>query len=91
VVPLALLAVGIVTLGADPVFAVKQANPAVDFRTAGQGAAKPAAVQEQEDHGLPQQAVEIGRPFGFPITNSMVVSWIVALCLIVFARSLRGI
>ena len=37
-------------------------------------------------HALSQQAVEIARPFGFPITNSMVVSWIVAVALIVFAR-----
>jgi F-type H+-transporting ATPase subunit a len=39
-----------------------------------------------EEHGLPAKAVEIARPFGFPITNSMVVSWIVALGLIVFAQ-----
>ena len=31
-------------------------------------------------------AVEIARPFGFPITNSMVVTWIVAVGLIVFAQ-----
>jgi F-type H+-transporting ATPase subunit a len=37
-------------------------------------------------HGLPQSAVEIARPFGFPITNSMVVTWIVAIGLIVFAQ-----
>lgn len=38
--------------------------------------------------GLPQSAVEVARPFGlFPITNSMVVTWIVALVLIVFART----
>ena len=35
---------------------------------------------------LPQYAVEIARPFGFPITNSMVVSWIVAVGLIIFAQ-----
>jgi F-type H+-transporting ATPase subunit a len=35
---------------------------------------------------LPQSAVEIARPFGFPITNSMVVTWIVAIALIVFAQ-----
>ena len=35
---------------------------------------------------LPQSAVEIARPFGFPITNSMVVSWVVALGLIAFAQ-----
>jgi F-type H+-transporting ATPase subunit a len=45
-----------------------------------------AAVTEIQEHGLPQKAVEIARPFGFPITNSMIVSWIVALGLIFFAR-----
>jgi F-type H+-transporting ATPase subunit a len=39
-----------------------------------------------EGHGLPQHAVEIGRPLGFPITNSMVVTWIVATGLLLFAR-----
>ena len=38
------------------------------------------------EHGLSQQAVEIARPLGFPITNSMVVTWIVAVGLILFAR-----
>src|SRR5262249_6946873 len=46
----------------------------------------PSAIPEQEEHGLPQGAVEIARPFGFPITNSMVVTWVVALALIVFAQ-----
>jgi F-type H+-transporting ATPase subunit a len=41
---------------------------------------------EPTEHGLPQQAVEIGHIFGLPITNSMVVTWIVALGLIVFAQ-----
>jgi F-type H+-transporting ATPase subunit a len=40
---------------------------------------------EPEAHGLPQSAVEVGRLRGFPITNSMVVTWIVALGLIIFA------
>jgi F-type H+-transporting ATPase subunit a len=44
------------------------------------------AVAEPVAHGLSQKAVEIGRPFGFPITNSMLVTWLVALALIVFAR-----
>lgn len=39
-----------------------------------------------EEHGLPQHAVEIARPFGFPITNSMVVTWIVTIGLIVVAQ-----
>jgi F-type H+-transporting ATPase subunit a len=39
-----------------------------------------------EEHELSQSAVEITRVFGFPITNSMIVSWIVALALILFAQ-----
>ena len=38
------------------------------------------------EHGLSSQAVEIARVFGFPITNSMLVTWVVAVCLIVLAR-----
>src|SRR5215468_5482466 len=44
------------------------------------------AAPAHEAHGLSQSAVEIASPFGFPITNSMVVTWIVALGLIVFAQ-----
>jgi len=39
------------------------------------------------EHALPQHAVEIARPFGFPITNSMLVTWMVAACLLVFAQT----
>jgi len=48
--------------------------------------AEPATNSEAEEHGLSQKAVEIGRISGFPITNSMLVSWVVALALIVFAQ-----
>jgi F-type H+-transporting ATPase subunit a len=48
--------------------------------------AQSATNAAREEHGLPQSAVEIARPFGFPITNSMVVTWIVALGLIGFAQ-----
>jgi len=41
---------------------------------------------EPKENGLPQKAVEIGRVFGFPITNSMLVSWIAALALIIFVQ-----
>jgi len=66
---------------------VKHAVPKFLFRTAvlglpGTGLLLAAA----EEHGLSQKAVEIGRPFGFPISNSMVVTWIVAAALILFAR-----
>jgi F-type H+-transporting ATPase subunit a len=39
-----------------------------------------------EPHGLSQGAVEIARPIGFPITNSMLVTWIVALGLIAVSQ-----
>jgi len=45
------------------------------------------ALEEPIEHGLPQSAVELGRVFGFPITNSMVVTWIVAIGLIAFAQA----
>jgi F-type H+-transporting ATPase subunit a len=38
------------------------------------------------EEGLPAHAVEISRIGRFPITNSMVVTWIVALGLIIFAQ-----
>jgi len=38
------------------------------------------------EHALSQHAVEIARPFGFPITNSMVVTWAVAAGLVGFAQ-----
>jgi F-type H+-transporting ATPase subunit a len=44
------------------------------------------ATPRNEEQGLSQKAVPIARNFGFPITNSMIVSWIVALALIVFAQ-----
>jgi F-type H+-transporting ATPase subunit a len=50
-------------------------------------AAEQAAPSSQpEEHGLSQKAVEIGQVFGFPITNSMLVTWIVAIGLITFAQ-----
>jgi F-type H+-transporting ATPase subunit a len=58
----------------------------VSSEPSSQAAARSAPAKQAEKHGLPQKAVEIARPFGFPITNSMVVSWIVAAGLIIFAR-----
>ena len=43
-------------------------------------------MPEDVESGPTQKAVEIARPFGFRITNSMVVSWIVAAGLILFAQ-----
>ncbi len=44
------------------------------------------AASEAGEPGPTRLAVEIARVFGFPITNSMAVSWVVALGLIVFAQ-----
>jgi F-type H+-transporting ATPase subunit a len=91
---LLLVAVLIIVLGAGAAPAKsapaqsESATPANRVAALGdvEPAASPATAQEEEEHGLPQKAVEIARPFGFPVTNSMVVSWIVALGLIIFAR-----
>jgi F-type H+-transporting ATPase subunit a len=48
--------------------------------------ARSAASPGPEEGGLTQEANAIGRFLGLPITNSMVVTWITALGLIVFAR-----
>ena len=48
--------------------------------------AAPVAAVSQE-HGLSQKAVEIARPLGFPVTNSMIVTWIVTIGLIAFAQT----
>jgi F-type H+-transporting ATPase subunit a len=45
-----------------------------------------AMLPELASHGLSAKAVEIARPLGFPITNSMIVSWVVAFGLIAFAQ-----
>ncbi len=81
VVTIILLAIGFVPL-AGP---ATSANQLVGHGDAEQRIV-PAAPGEPEEHGLPQTAIEVARPFGFPITNSMVVSWIVAAALIVFTR-----
>ena len=92
---LLLFAVLLMSVDADLTFArneaaqagsMTSANGVAGHETAEQGSL-PAAVAETEEHALSQKAVEIARPFGFPITNSMVVSWIVAVGLIIFARA----
>jgi len=45
-----------------------------------------ARPSEPQEHGLSAKPVEIARPFNFPITNSMLVSWLVAIGLIIFAQ-----
>lgn len=50
-------------------------------------AAPESATSEHKEHGLPESAVEIGRCLNFPITNSMIVTWVATLGLIVFAQT----
>src|SRR5262245_55663478 len=79
---LLLFAALLMSLDADLTFAQNETAQA----GSGTSANAAAGHESAEEHGLPQKAVEIARPFGFPITNSMVVSWIVAVGLIIFAR-----
>lgn len=68
----------------SPVF---PAIPAVSINgTPAIATAVPDSKGESSEHGLSQQAVQIARLFHFSITNSMMVSWAVALGLIVFAQ-----
>jgi len=62
------------------------ANTTVAQSEAATAKSAPAASAEPEERGPSPKPVEIARPFGFPITNSMAVSWIVAVALIVFSR-----
>ena len=49
--------------------------------------AKPVSVTPEEaEHGPSRKPAEIATVFGFPVTNSMIVSWIVSVGLIVFAQ-----
>jgi F-type H+-transporting ATPase subunit a len=49
-------------------------------------AAGAAQAAEKEEHGVPPKAGEVARVGGFVISNSMVVCWVVAIGLIVFAQ-----
>src|SRR5437762_3771461 len=65
-----------------PVLLSAAQRPVPAGATAAEGVA-PAAVPAE--HGIPQKALGLGREEGF-VTNSMLVTWMVALVLILFAR-----
>jgi hypothetical protein len=46
----------------------------------------PSGSSQPAEHGLSPKAEEIARLFGFPTTNSMIVTWMVALALIIFGQ-----
>ena len=72
--------------GAPPARASATPASAVAAQGNSEQARQPAATSEQEEHTLSPKPDQIARPFGFPITNSMIVSWVVALGLIIFAQ-----
>jgi F-type H+-transporting ATPase subunit a len=48
--------------------------------------AEEAGAEGGGEHGLPAKAVELWKIGGLPVTNSMIVTWVVALGLIIFAQ-----
>ncbi len=79
------LSAGLMFAAESQVASAKSANAAASNLITEQGGA-PLAIAEEEEHHLSQKAEEIARVFNLPITNSMVVSWVVAIGLILFAR-----
>jgi F-type H+-transporting ATPase subunit a len=77
-----LLGIPFIGPGAESAFAQNEAARSSTTSTSDAAREKVA----EAERGPSQKAVEIARPFGFPITNSMAVSWIVAAGLIIFAR-----
>ena len=82
------------SLGAGPVFAL-DAEPQIVHTAASNTAVKadyahngavPEAIHGTEEHRLTQEPVEIGHLWRLPITNSMFVTWLTAIGLIVFAQ-----
>ena len=89
------LLVSFVGLSADLTFAAETQSEvapltsarAVASQSAPELGGLPPVTTKEEEHGLTQKAVEVTRLFGLPITNSMIVSWVVALGLIIFAQA----
>lgn len=74
-------------LCAGPLLAVTgEKQPASEVRHNTAPESNQRQASESVEHGLTQEAVEIAHAFGLPVTNSMVVTWITALVLIVFAQ-----
>jgi F-type H+-transporting ATPase subunit a len=85
----ALTLIGVVVVGFTGRLALAADGPgqSVGSVAAEEPAAKPqAAPAEHEEHKLTQHALEVGRPFGLPVSNSMVVTWLAAVVLIIFAQ-----
>jgi len=84
---LVLLGAALMSLGADFALAADTRTQAASLESSAVEQGNPATLTpEKTEHGPSQKALEIARPLGFPITNSMIVSWIVAVGLIFFAQ-----
>jgi F-type H+-transporting ATPase subunit a len=79
------LAVAFISLNVNLTLAVDRESGIASAMSSQPG---PAAVTpEREEHGLSQKAEEVVRFLNFSITNSMVVTWTVAIGLMVFAHA----
>jgi F-type H+-transporting ATPase subunit a len=73
-------------LFAAPLLLPAAEQPVVaEGKAVAEGIAPAGPPAGQAEHGIPQKALGLGREEGF-ITNSMLVTWIVASALILFAR-----
>jgi F-type H+-transporting ATPase subunit a len=75
-------------IAAGPASLAPSANSASAVGSTGsaEGGGHPAPGPEPAEHGLTQEAVDIGRVFRFAITNSMIVTWVAAAGLILFVQ-----
>lgn len=74
----------LLSLAAGFTWAIDTAPPSASAASA--NTAVQETPPEPEAHGISQKAVEVARLRNFPITNSMILSWVVALGLIIFAQ-----
>jgi len=77
--------VALVLFAASPLLPAAEQPVVAEGKAVAEGIAPAGAPAGQAEHGIPQKALGLGREEGF-ITNSMLVTWIVALALILFAR-----
>jgi F-type H+-transporting ATPase subunit a len=73
-----------ISFGAGLTFALGKSSPSPSSPSAQTG--ETTAGAPEEEHSLSAKPEEIARLFNFPITNSMVVCWLVAGGLIIFAH-----
>src|SRR5262245_29806962 len=76
----------VILLAASWTDARVQPSPSGTAPQAAEHAGSASMEKEEAEHGLSPKPVEVARVFGFPITNSMILSWIVGLGLIMFVQ-----